>query len=513
MPTRPDILLLVLDTQRADRLSCYGYEKATSPHLDAFAADATLFRHARSAAQWTVPSHTSLFTGLYPSIHGTQQSFSVVPDALTPLAQRLGEGGYYTAAFCNNPLVGVVNNGLRRGFFSFLNYSGWLTSRPNQAGKPVTLFGRYRQLFKRMLGSILHHMQDSFARSDALLAFAFTPIMVPFWQTALSFKGNTAKSLNDAARLLMERKGTRKEQPIFTFINLMGTHMPFHPPRQQVERFAPDLLQDKHAQRFLRRFNGDVFGWLSPLSSPLAEEHKSILDGMYDAEVAAQDEQLGIFFDKLRKSGALDNTLVMVVADHGEQLGENHLLGHTVSLYSSLTNVPLIVRDPSGALPRGHEVEQAVSTRRVFHTALAAAGLADEKEQRYALSRLGDQDPDRGIVFAEAQTPQNVLNLMTKFKPELVVKHRVDQWRRAVWQAPYKLIQTGADQVELFNYLTDPQEKENLAASQPAVLQTMRDLLRNFEKEAALAAIAAERMVEQDDPQLRRHLRALGYLE
>lgn len=102
---------------------------------------------------------------------------------------------------------------------------------------------------------------------------------------------------------------------------------------------------------------------------------------------------------------------------------------------------------------------------------------------------------------------------MTKFKPELVVKHRVDQWRRAVWQAPYKLIQTGADQVELFNYLTDPQEKENLAVSQPAVLQTMRDLLRNFEKEAALAAIAAERMVEQDDPQLRRHLRALGYLE
>ena len=513
MPTRPDILLLVLDTQRADRLSCYGYEQATSPHLDAFAADATLFRHACSAAQWTVPSHTSLFTGLYPSVHGTQQSFSVVPDGLAPLAQRLGEGGYYTAAFCNNPLVGVVNNGLRRGFFSFLNYSGWLTSRPNQAGKPVTLFGHYRQYFKRLLGSVLHHMQDSFARSDALLAFAFTPLMVPFWQTALSFKGNTAKSLSDAARLLIERKGVGKEKPIFTFVNLMGTHMPFHPPRQQVERFVPALLQDKKAQQFLQRFNGDVFGWLSPLSSPMAAEHKALLDGMYNAEVAAQDEQLGIFFDKLRKSGALDNTLVMVVADHGEQLGEKHLLGHTVSLYGSLTNVPLIVRDPSGALPTGQQVEQLVSTRRVFHTALVAAGLADEKEQRYTLSHLGENDPDRGIVFAEAQTPQNVLNLMIKFKPELVAKHRVDQWRRAVWQAPYKLIQTGADQYELFNYLTDPKESEDLASSQPAIVQNMRDLLRTFEKESAQAALAADRVVEQDDPQLRRHLRALGYLE
>jgi arylsulfatase A-like enzyme len=97
VPTRPDIVLLVLDTQRADRLSCYGYDQPTTPHLDAFAADATRFSHAFSAAQWTVPSHTSLFTGLYPSVHGTQQSFSVVPESLPLLAERLGADGYYTA--------------------------------------------------------------------------------------------------------------------------------------------------------------------------------------------------------------------------------------------------------------------------------------------------------------------------------------------------------------------------------------------------------------------------------
>ncbi len=513
MSDRPDIILLVLDTQRADRLSCYGYEQETSPNLDAFAADATLFRHAFSPAQWTVPSHSSMFTGLYPSVHNTQQSFSILPKKLTPLSERLLQNGYYTSAFCNNPLVGVVNNGLRRGFFSFLNYSGWLTSRPNQAGKPVTLFGRYRQLFKRLLGNVLHRMQDSFARSDALLAFAFTPIMVPFWQTALSFKGNTAKSLKDAASLHIERPGVKAGQPIFSFINLMGTHMPFHPARHHIERFAPEVLRDKKARRFLSRFNGDVFGWLSPLSSPLAEQHKSILDGMYDAEVATQDEQLGLFFDKLRSSGALDNTLVMVVADHGEHLGEKHLLGHSVSLYNMLTHVPLIVRDPTGALPRGEVVEQPISTRRIFQTAVSAAGIATPSEQAYTLSHLGDKDPDRQTVFAEAQTPQNVLNLMTKFKPDLVAEHKVDQHRKAVWSGTYKLIRTGPEQVELFDYINDPAETTDLAAEKPEEVQRMLDLLWKFERESEQAALKAGRITDQDDPNLRRHLRALGYLE
>lgn len=511
--TRPDIVLLVLDTQRADRLSCYGYGQETTPHLDAFAADATRFRHAFSAAQWTVPSHTSLFTGLYPSVHGTQQSFSVVPDGLPLLAERLGADGYYTAAFCNNPLVGVVNNGLRRGFYSFLNYSGWLTNRPNQAGRPVTIFGQYRQLFKRLLGGVLHQMQDAFARSDALLDFAFTPLMVPFWQTALSFKGNTGKSLNDAARMLINRKETLRDQPIFAFINLMGTHMPFHPPRPYIERFAPMVLRDKHAQRYLQRFNGDVFGWLAPLSSSLTDEHKALLDGMYNAEVAAQDEQIGIFFNKLRSSGALDRTLVMVVADHGEHLGEKHLLGHTVSLYNVLTHVPLIVRDPSGALPRGEVIEHNVSTRRVCQTALTAAGLATDSEASYALHHLGSHDPDGGTVFAEAQTPQNVLNLMTKHKPDLVRDHRVDQKRRAVWQNQHKLIQTGPDQVELYDFIADPLENQNLADSQPIRVRQLRETLRAFERDAEKAALTSEKVVNQDDPQLRSRLRALGYLE
>src|SRR5258708_27440782 len=91
--------------------------------------------------------------------------------------------------------------------------------------------------------------------------------MVAIWQTALSFKGNTAKALNDAAELLIRRDGIPADQPLFSFINLMGTHMPYHPPRRFVERFAPHVLQDNTSQHYLRRFNSDLFGWLAPLTS------------------------------------------------------------------------------------------------------------------------------------------------------------------------------------------------------------------------------------------------------
>lgn len=513
MPTRPDILFLVLDTQRADRLSCYGYPHETSPHLDALAADATLFRHAYATAQWTVPSHSSMFTGLYPSFHRTQQSFSVLPAELIPLAERLQAGGYFTAAFCNNPLVGVVNNGLRRGFYSFLNYSGLLTSRPNQAGRPITLFGRYRQVFKRMLAGVLRRMQDSFARSDALLEFAMTPLMLPVWQTALSFKGNTGRSLNDAAKLFIERKGVRRDQPVFSFVNLMGTHMPFHPPRRHLERFAPQMLHNKDARRFIRRFNTDVFGWFAPLANVMGEEQQALLSGCYNAEVATQDDQLGLFFDKLRSSGALDRTLVIICADHGDHLGEHHFLGHSVSAYDVLLHVPLIIRDPAGDFARGAERDDFVSLRRLFQTVLTGAGLAEKSEQTYTLAHSPDNDPDRGVVFAEVVTPQNVLNLMTKHKPELVRDRRCDQPRRAVWRKPYKLIETGADLVELYDVTVDPGETQNLRESQPAIVQELQERLRAFQRQADASQVVAGRVANQDDPQLRRRLRALGYLE
>ncbi|MEM8505662.1 MAG: sulfatase [Cyanobacteria bacterium P01_D01_bin.1] len=535
---QPDIIFLVLDTQRADRLSCYGYDKATSPNIDAIAAQSTLFRNAIAPAQWTIPSHASMFTGLYPSQHQMLQSYSVMPPHLKTLAERLQSGGYYTAAFCNNPLVGVINNGLRRGFYSFLNYSGLMTSRPNQVGAPSNWLDRYRQRFKQVIAKGLNRVQDAFARSDWLLSLSFTPLMVPLWQTALSFKGNTQKSLEDAARLHIQRKGVGDDQPIFTFINLMGAHMPYHPPRERIEQFAPNVLKDRDAQAYLRRFNSDVYGWLAPLMGDLDDPQKEILDGMYDAEVAAQDAQVGAFFEKLEQTHGLDNTLVIICADHGEHLGEKQLMGHSLSIYNELVQVPLIIRDttrsqpshsqsshsqpshsqPSrshAGFPQGTEREDVVSTRCLFHTVLTAAGLASPAEAEESLVHQGKDIESDLPVFAEAVTPQNVLNLIQKRQPNLVQQHACDQAKRAVWFSNHKLIETGSNSLELYDIHDDPRESLDLSEIFPEQVESLQASLAAFtsDADAHQSVYAQARATGFDDPEVCRRLQDLGYLE
>ena len=129
--SKPDIIFIVLDTHRVDRLGCYGYFENTTPNLDAFAKQATIYETAISPAQWTIPSHASMFSGVYPAFHKTIQSGDTLNTRFTTLAEHLKSAGYQTIGFCNNPLVGVLNNGFRRGFDNFYNYGGTIPSTPS----------------------------------------------------------------------------------------------------------------------------------------------------------------------------------------------------------------------------------------------------------------------------------------------------------------------------------------------------------------------------------------------
>jgi arylsulfatase A-like enzyme len=363
-------------------------------------------------------------------------------------------------------------------------------------------------------------LQDAFARSDWLLALSFTPLMVPLWQTALSFKGNTAKSLEDAARLFSDRTLTQPGQPIFAFINLMGTHMPYHPPRSYIEKFAPHVLQDRDAQNFLQRFNNDVYGWLAPLAGALDEDQKTTLDGMYDAEVAHQDALLGRFFQQLQARGCLDHTLVIVCADHGEHLGEKQLMGHSLSIYNELVRVPLMIRPPGSTPPTAQVISEVVSTRRLFHTVLEVAGLATDRERHLTLlpDQVASPPPIRSYldhVFAEAIPPQNVVNLMQKRQPDLVRDRACDQPRRAVWMGSHKLIEVGTASVELYDVAADPQETFNISAILPENVEALQDCLQAFAgSRMEYGTIATtQRALGYDDPDVQKRLQDLGYLE
>ena len=174
--------MIVLDTQRADRLGCYGNGNNLTPNIDRFAQEGILFEDGVSAAQWTIPSHASMFTGLYPTAHQLTQS-NLTLSADTPhLAEILGAAGYQTAGFCNNPLVGVLDNGLKRGFDQFFNYAGSFPNRP-ELGKKA-LWSRLRDRFDRfMRRHVALPIQNLFGRSEVAFSISvnpwFTPALVP----------------------------------------------------------------------------------------------------------------------------------------------------------------------------------------------------------------------------------------------------------------------------------------------------------------------------------------------
>jgi uncharacterized sulfatase len=370
----PDVLFLVLDTLRADRLSCYGYPRETSPNIDRFAADGVLFERAISPAQWTIPSHASFFTGEYPTTHMTTQIYDRHGDDQLVLAEALHQAGYRTASFCNNPLLGVVENNLDRGFEERYNYGGALPERPPVADSRPNRMARLLQSLLRRLRRLTTPIQDIFARNDFMLRLALHPWIVPLWQPHLNFKGNTVQSLRDLVGYLRTRHRQGSQRPLFTFVNLMETHLPYRLPKRFIRRFAPYYRQDREAREFMQAYNHEHYRWMIPLSEPLTELQDRVLNDMYDGEVAYQDHLLRNLFNHLNKPEVRDNTLVIITSDHGEGLNNHDFVGHSLVAYDDLVHVPLIVRYPR-RYPAGRRVSGSVSARRIFHSILEAAGV------------------------------------------------------------------------------------------------------------------------------------------
>ena len=177
----------------------YGYKRDVSPNLDNFAAASTVFENAISPAQWTVPSHASMFTGEYVNTHLTTQPGHSLDYHFKTIAEILSTNGYQSTGFCNNPLVGVLDNDLKRGFDTFYNYGGAIQTRPVRDTylllKPLSsLWSRYTQLLRK----ISYPIQNLFAQSDRMFQLSLRPAVVPLWTKLANFKGDTGKSLQDA---------------------------------------------------------------------------------------------------------------------------------------------------------------------------------------------------------------------------------------------------------------------------------------------------------------------------
>lgn len=474
-PHRPHILFVVLDTLRRDRLSLYGDARPTSPHLDKFAEDATIFDRAIAPAQWTIPAHGSLFTGLYPTTHGFTQAFDQLPTVYPTLAELMRFADYHTVAFCNNPLVGVLDNGLQRGFEHFYNYAGATPNRPQDTSK-----GRLRiprDAFRRFA----RRVTNQFAHSDRLFRLSIHPLVVPFWTRLANFTGNTSRSIDDFIGYWGAHTAGGTSQPLFAFVNLMGAHLPYHPPRDYLERIAPDIAHDKSAYRYMASFNAQPQAWTSPTESPLEAWQSATLEAFYGAEIAYQDAQLGRLLDYLETSGQLDETMVIILADHGEGHGEHGYMGHSFVVHQELVHVPLVIRYPQ-RFKAGERIHQNVSTRRLFHTVLDVAEAQppfDENNPNHDIkglslaSLMNGADVEGNRAFAEAFPPLTLLRVLQDRRPQQTERLRLADVRRGIYDGDYKLTTVGETIEQLYHLASDPGETRDARQEAPERAQTM----------------------------------------
>ena len=513
--SKPNILLVVLDTHRADCLGLYGAARNTSPNLDAFARSAYVFDTAIAPAQWTIPSHASLFSGLAPSAHQVTQAASILDERFTTFAQLLGRQGYETVGYCNNPLVGLVQNNLKRGFDQFYNYCGTLPRVPEKNGASV--LGRLGHSLRRLLDPIVDPIQNRFATSNGFLQTAATPLFTPLWTSFVHYKGDTVRSIRDISAYLHGRSRRSAANPLLLFLNMMETHLPYSPPREWALRFAPYLRDEPEAAAFLSEFNHHAMRWLIPLKEPFNPLQWRVIHDLYDAEVAYQDHELGRFFEELDRPALRDNTLVIVVADHGEMLGEHDFMGHGFGVYRELIQVPLMVRLPGQQ--RGERIAGPVAARRIFQTVLETAGILEVQDWNGAHLDVPEGSLLREIegvhgttspVVSEAYAPMDAIKMMERREPELILPLHTRETHRAVYQGEYKLYDIEMIEARLLNLQDDLLQGE----AQAERIAALRSELARFvvaareghpEDWVPPVANLADSMIEQ-------RLRDLGYM-
>ena len=395
---RDNLLLITLDTTRADRLGCYGYPRAKTRYLDRLAAEGVRFEYALSPAPITLPAHASIFTGLYPPGHGVRNNGNFyLGDAHQTLATVLQKQGYRTAAFVSSFILDR-RYGLAHGFD--------LYDDAMQGAQPEVI------------------ALEAERRGDR------TALQLSQW---------------------LERQAAGP--PFFAWLHLYDAHEPYRPPMPFRAMFA---------------------------------------GAEYDGEIAFDDAIVASILDKLEKTGLRDRTLIAVIGDHGESLGDHGEETHSMFVYESAIRVPFLLWRP-GLVPGGVVVQEPVRAVDLAPTVLELLGVpslprTDGRSLVALLKGTGSGSPPP--AYAETYLPQFYMN-----------------WAplRAIRDQRFKLID--APKPELYDLKVDPREERNLYAEQP---ETARALRRGLE--AITGGGEGAMSVGGLDREAMEKLAALGYV-
>ncbi len=353
-PPRPNIILITIDTARADHLGIYGYKRPTSPNIDRLAATGVVFENAFTQSSLSAPSHATILTGVSPPTHGVLRNTDKIPDHVTRLADVLQGAGYETAAFVGHPIVGG-----RFGFFRGFDASE-VHHLPAHAPDHGDLNHRYQL------------QPEDVAEPGALF---------------------------DAALEWLDRA---PDGPYFLWLHAQNPHQSYDPP-PPYDRMFMEPPSDRYLLRCahtLHDFRKHRIG--------LNKRERAYFKALYDGELAFVDAQIGRIVKRLRDLGDEANTIVVITSDHGESLPghlEGRVTGHSLIHTYSVLRVPLIISGGPVSSRAGTRVVEMVDLVDVAPTLLDLSGLrAPASWEGRSLDPLlrGEELESRDASFAVA---------------------------------------------------------------------------------------------------------------
>ncbi len=352
---RPSLLLITVDTLRADKLSCYGYDRMSTPGMDRLAAEGVLFENAQVQSPWTLSSLASILTSTYPSVNGVLTGYNRLDDARETLAEVLKRHGYVTQAIVTNGWL-ETNFGLNQGFDSYYH--------------PDDYFAIYRfagMTWERVARRILRERMDPTNR-------------------------HRAEYVSDRA---IQWLRNHRDRSFFLWLHYIDPHDPYAPP-------APyNRLWDADYQGRWKEGTGVIFNLR--IGQILTAEEMTHIEALYDGEVAYCDEHIGRVLEELDRLGLTGNTLVLLSSDHGEEFWDHGGVMHGHTLYEECLIVPLLMRFP-GRLPQGLRVPERVRLLDLVPTVcdLLSVEPPEEAQGTSLVSLLTGTDETDRPVYAEA---------------------------------------------------------------------------------------------------------------
>jgi arylsulfatase A-like enzyme len=466
---RKNVILITLDTVRADHLSLYGYARDTSPHLQQFARAATVYTRAIAASDMTLASHASIFTGLYPSQHGAHWELGREKDgvAIGPefglclaansrtLARILTSKGYRT--------MGIAAN------VPYMQHAFHLDQGFQYFSLPVPQIFLDQSCPFCLRADLAHVLGRFFAVKLSDLLYV------------------RAEQVNREAFRLLDREKA-DSRPFFLFLNYMDAHEPYFPPAPYDVKYA-----GKDATMTVERYWPIEFQALSG-ARPYTDQDRRRDESQYDGAIAYIDAELGALFARLEKLGLYDNSIIVVTSDHGQSFGEKGLVGHGSSVYQEQVHVPLIIKYPGETHA---EVEDAlVSHVDLLPTILESMGYGTGFLPGHSLVT-----PQRAqaTIFSESFPCDLLVSLSERFR-------RIE---RAAFLGDFKLITSTAGTHQFYDLAVDPHEERNISDERLPAASALEAGLHNWESTIPVARPQPASL----DRRAMESLKSLGYLQ